>query len=187
MMPIDEYLKVSSNPDMLEQIQSFEHITLFSGDEQQAVAMRLYEKGYIPEKIGKWGYEIGTVMDKAVEDIAKKHDIPVSVHFYSDVKKLDDEQCIQMSNNSNELFVDSIFKKFSIDEKYRRGALKMNLSNEELDDIISQIGEDNLKTFISDFNNNTEKELDKKREEFYTNKEFEKDSKKVNNVTQVIE
>ena len=187
MMPISEYLKLSDNPDMLEQIHSFEHLTLFSGDEEQAVAMRLYEKGYIPEKNTKWGYRYGTVMDNAVSNLSTKYNIPISVHSASDIKKLDDEKCIQMSNNSNELFVDTLFKRFSIDEKYRRGALKMNLSNEELTGIISQIGEDNIKTFISEFNNNTEKELDKKREEFYTNKEFEKDSKKVNNVTQVIE
>ena len=134
--------------------------------------MRLSEKGYIPETIGKWGYEFG-VMDDAIAKISEERNIPIAVHFYSDVKKRDDERTIEMMSKSNEEFVSYIFDKFKIDEKYKEKALQMKLTDEEFDKIMSTYGEDNLKDAISSFNTTKEKELDQKRDEYYDKKEKE--------------
>ena len=167
MMPIDEYLKIKDNKEMMSQISEYKSLTLFSGDEKVAVDMKLISLGYMPEDIGKWGYEIGTKMDDAISVLAEKYDKPISVHFYSDVKKEDDEICFNMTQSTQKRFVDEIFEKFSIDEKYKEKAINSRLSDEDLNEIINQCGKQNLKDFITEFNENRRNELDKKRDEYY--------------------
>lgn len=171
IMPIEEYLKIKENPERLKEIEEYD-LTLFSGDEKIAVDIKLAEMGYIPEDIGKWGYELGTVMDGAVAKLSKEHGIEVAVHYYSDINAEDQEKTNEMTDESNKLFVDRIFEEFGIDEKYKEGAVSQNLPEEEIRKIIDDCGEDNIKAFIAKFNTERRKELDLKREEFYAEREM---------------
>lgn len=172
MMPLEEYLKIKDNPEKLKEISEYD-ITLFSGDEKTAVDIKLAQMGYMPEDIGKWGYELDSFMDSAISNLSKEHGIEVAVHYYSDIKAEDQERTNEMTEESNLLFVNKIFEEFGIDEKYREGAISQSLTEEELQEIISLCGEDKIKSFISSFNDSRRKQLDLKREEFYAKKEKE--------------
>jgi len=174
MMPLEEYLKIKDEPEKLKEISKYD-ITLFSGDEKTAVDIKLFEMGYMPEDIGMWGYELETVMDRAISNLSKEHGIEVAVHYESDIKAEDQAKTNEMTEESNLLFVDKIFKEFGIDEKFRDGAISQSLTDEELREIINDCGEDKIKSFIATFNSDRRKELDLKREEFYAKKE--KDTK----------
>lgn len=173
MMPLTEYLKIKDDPEKIKKIHDYE-LTLFSGDEKIAVDMKLAQMGYMPEDIGSWGYEAGCIMDNAIDKLSKEHGVPVEVHYYSKIKEEDQARTNELTNESNLLFVDRIFEEFGIDEKYKYGAINQTLTDEELDEIISSCGKENLKDFIANFNEQRRNELDLKREEFYANKEKNK-------------
>lgn len=174
MMPLEEYLKIKDNPEELEKIHDYD-LTLFSGDEKVAVDMKLAELGYMPEDIGKWGYELESVMDYAISNLSKEYGIEVAVHFYSDISAEDQERTNEMTEESNLRFVNKLFEEFGIDENYHEGAISQTLTEQEVEQIISFCGEDNIKSFISRFNEERRKELDLKREEFYAKRESAKD------------
>lgn len=175
MMPIEEYLKIKDDKEIMKEVSLYKNLTLFSGDEKTAVDMRLAQKGYIPESIGKWGYDYDSKMEKVIEKISKQYNKTSIRHFGSDIQREDYEKWEEMEAESNEKFVNAIFEKFNIEEKYKKDAIKQRLSDEDLDKIISNCGEDNLKSFITEFNERTRQDLDKKRDAFYASKE-EKDN-----------
>ncbi len=167
LMSVDEYIKVKDDPKVMEELRRYKKLTLFSGNEKAAVDLKLSSMGYITESVGKWGYDLESSMKKPISNLSDKYNIPISVHFYSEIKKADDEKCIEMDKNTEELFINSIFERFGIDEKYKKKALNKRLKNEELDEIISYCGRENILEFIAEFNENRKKELDKKRDEYY--------------------
>lgn len=177
MMPIEEYLKVKDDKEIMKEIYLYKHLTLFSGDEKTAVDMRLVQKGYIPENIGKWGYDYDAVMGQAIKKIANEYNKPRDRHFGSDIQKRDYEKWNEMEQDSNKKFVNAIFKEFKIDEKYKEYAIRKRLSEEEVDEIVNYCGKEKIKTFIDEYNMNTKKELDKKRDEYYLNNEKDKTDK----------
>ena len=177
VMAVEEYLKLKDNPELLEEIRKYKMLTLFSGDEKTAVDMVLAKNGYLPERIGKWGYELESKMDLAISTLSKKYEKEIAVHNHSDIKKDDDEKTLKMQTATRKQFVDEFFEKFSIDEKYREKAMNENLSDEELEEIISKCGVFNIRHFITEFNEERRRALDKKRDEFYE-KKAKKEGKK---------
>ena len=177
MMPIEEYLKVKDDKDIMKEISLYKKLTLFSGDEKTAVDMRLLKKGYIPESIGKWGYDYDAVMGQAINKIANEYNKPRNRHFGSDIQKSDYEKWNEMEQASNKKFVNAIFEEFKIDEKYKEYAIRKRLSEEEVDKIVNYCGKEKLKAFIDDYNMNIKEELDKKRDEYYLNNQKDKSDK----------
>ena len=55
--------------------------------------------------------------------------------------------------------------------------IRKRLSEEEVDEIVNYCGKEKIKTFIDEYNMNTKKELDKKRDEYYLNNEKDKTDK----------
>lgn len=186
MMPIVEFLHKQDNKEFIQQISQYD-LTLFSGNEKEAVDIKLFEMGYLPEEIGKWGYDISRnrffsqIIDEGVKNVCEKHNLDGHIHFYSDIKKEDDNKSMQMAEESNEKFVNYMFDLFDNCftpdkiEYYKEKALtttniNSGFSEEELSDIVNTIGKANLIEYIQHFNDKTRSELDKNRALFESQK-----------------
>lgn len=178
MMPVEEYLKRKNDRKFQKQLCGYK-LTLFAGDEKKAVDMKLKQMGYIPEDIGMWGYDFrgfGEVMNNAVSELSQTYNVPIAVHYESDVKYADQEVAIKMGEKSNNEFVEFIFSKLGIDPKFKQAALDQKIEFSDLKEIISGIGVDKVIKAIDKYNQLARESLDKKREEFREGSEPKKEA-----------
>ncbi len=173
MIPLNEYLKIQDDTEMQKQLKQYKDITIFIGDEEVAVDMKLNELGYISESIGMWGYEsynneFGEKLDKSVLDIAKEREIQCSIHYGSKENLADDEICKKMYLDTQAKFEQYFFDEVDIDDEVKRNLLEkidyLKQNDSELDNVIDKaldmVEIEKIEGIINRFNTDVVKDLE---------------------------
>lgn len=161
MINKEKYQELLKNFPMIEEYD----IVLFEGDEKEAVEMLLTDMGIVSEKIGTHGIDTDVQNFSLIQDYQRmlKNDFNIDSvpHWLSKSYASDDEKSIVLFNYYDKLFFDYFFSKINMNE-YEKNMLvdryvsreNEDLLEENLKQIILNIGLENFKTIINEFNSN---------------------------------
>lgn len=160
------------------------NVTLYTGDEKEAVETVLLDLGITPETIGEHGAEYSkrTPLYKvALSDLAKSHNCSEEKHFYSEEYKKDDEKSLQIWEIFNRNFYEELCKTFKIEPREETINFLSSFDfarpklEEKLKELINQIGLEEYCEFVLSYNKTLEGSLNGKT--FPTNNEILKQGK----------
>lgn len=121
LMKLEEYKERYKNPDQMKELENM-NIRLFVGDEKIAVNMLLQDLGYVYEKIGMWGYDLGEdtpelkyarkleeVMHSETERLKQEgKKIKPGTHYYSETREIDQKRMLELEYDKINKFVDML-------------------------------------------------------------------------------
>lgn len=160
------------------------NVTLYTGDEKEAVEAVLLDLGITPETIGEHGAEYSKrtpLYKTALSNLAKSHNCSEEKHFYSEEYKEDDKKSLQIWEIFNRNFYEELCKTFKIEQKeeiinflssYNIACPKLE---EKLKELINQIGLEEYCEFVLSYNKTLLSRLNAKT--FPTNNEILKQGK----------
>lgn len=175
----DYFDKISNDLEYLETLKNF-NVYVYKGNQQVAVAQVLNELGYDSFLVSSHGYSNGLNADKKasqmytfVSDFAKKNNISVEPHFYSDINRedftkrqekaleIDKQHILYIMNNSNvsEELKNVIMEVLSYPQY-------LNAYTKELEKFVEEVGLENIKKLTLDFNNLYIENLNKSKSKF---------------------
>ena len=162
LMNIDVYNSLITSQTFKETIKGLK-LYLFTGDQRKAAEMFVEQLGYSPENISEHGYgntensSFAEAMKKNLEIEAKKRNIGLAVHRFSDDYAKDDVVTYGLIKEDEKAFLDYIINNAQIDEQLKN-ELYINMSNSineakisDMDDSIAN--EPNYKNTVEKFIN----------------------------------
>ena len=137
------------------------NVTLYTGDEKEAVETVLLDLGITPETIGEHGAEYSKrtpLYKDALSNLAKTHNCSEEKHFYSDEYKEDDQKSLQIWEIFNSNFYQELCNAFKIEPREETINFLSSYNfprpklEEKLKELINRIGLEEYCEFVLSYN-----------------------------------
>lgn len=163
---IDEktFNQISNDPNYMEDLSKFK-IYVYKGNQQNAVSLALNDMGYDSFMVSSHGYVNGieenspaSKMYDFVNDFAQKNNIPQERHFYSKLNYEDALARNEKSEEINKMHLMHVLDNSNVSPELSE-QIKLLLEYRQditslLEQVIKQIGFEQLKTLTKEFNKN---------------------------------
>lgn len=169
----DTFNKISNDPNYINELAKFK-IYVYKGNQQQAVSLALNDMGYDSFLVSSNGYSNGLDDNSAarnmynfVDSFAKKHNIPQERHFYSTINYEDALARNERSKEINKMHLMYVLNNSNLPKDVIDTIMYVLEVNGDithlLEQVIKQIGFEELKRLTKEFNDNYIKTLNQTR------------------------